>query len=163
MSEEKIDGRSKEAREMKSQGLSGIEAPDALEGRQRNPDRKPFGSMVQKLAFPPRAGYHRHWFNEEPGRIAQALENGYLHVKDNASQKPVTRVVNKAGQQAFLMEIPQEWFDKDMADQQQAVNDKEDTIRRGQVDASDPRDRDGRFTNTAQGRRIDIRSTTARR
>ena len=163
MSEEKIDGRSREAREMKAQGLAGVEV-NGPEGRpQRNLDRKPFGSQVQKLAFPPRPGYHRHWFNEEPGRIPQALENGYAHVIDKATQKPVTRVVNKGGMQAFLMEIPQEWFEDDMAAQQKAVNDKEDTIKRGQVEAADPRERDSRFTNTAQGRKIDIRSTMARR
>jgi uncharacterized protein with von Willebrand factor type A (vWA) domain len=159
MSEEKIDGRSREARAMREQSLSTVE-----EGRPaRNPHRKPFGSQIQKLAYPPREGYHRHWFNDEPGRISQAKENGYNHVLDQATNKPLSRVVNSGGMQAYLMEIPREWFEDDMAAQQQAVDDRENTIRRGQVDASDPRDRDGRFTNKAQGRKIDIRSTMARR
>jgi hypothetical protein len=174
MSEEKNSGRA-ESREAKApQGapqslntISGTEPALSLdapgERHVRSPDRKPFGSMVQKLAVPPRPGYHRHWFNEEPGRIGQALENGYNHVLDNATKKPIARVVNKAGQQAYLMEIPQAWFDEDMAAQQQAVDDKEDTIRRGQVEATDPRDRDARFRNTAQGRKIDIRSSATRR
>lgn len=165
MSEEKNETR----RESKTQGLSAA-APsaslelDGPEGRHaRSPNRKPFGSMVQKLAVPPREGFHRHWFNEEPGRIDQAKENGYNHVLDAATKKPITRVVNKAGQQAFLMEIPKEWFDEDMAVQQEAVDDKEKTIRRGQVTAANPEERDSRFYPTAQGRKIDIRSAATRR
>lgn len=168
MSEDKNETRSRPAREA-PQSLAAAAPPASLalddgpESRHvRSPNRKPFGTMVQKLAVPPREGYHRHWFNDEPGRVDQAKENGYNHVLD-ATSRSISRVVNKDGQQAYLMEIPKEWFDEDMAAQQQAVNDKEDTIRRGQVEASDPRDRDGRFRNTAQGRKIEIRSSASRR
>ncbi len=129
----------------------------------RSPTRKPFGSMVQKLAVAPRPGYHRHWFNEEPGRVDMAKENGWNHVLADATGKPVTRVVDKGGKQAWLMEIPQAWFDEDMAAQQQGVDDKEETIRRGQVQAADPKERDSRFYPTAQGRKIDIRQTMTKR
>lgn len=167
MSDERNENRPRNAPREQSLSSAAPDAALALDGPDgrhvRSPDRKPFGSMVQKLAVPPRPGYHRHWFNDEPGRVDQAKENGYNHVLDNATKKPIQRVVNKAGQQAWLMEIPQAWFDEDMAAQQQAVDDKEDTIRRGQVDASDPRDRDGRFRNTAQGRKIDIRNAMTKR
>jgi hypothetical protein len=159
--DDKIDGRTKEGRAMKEQSLASVDGPD---GRHvRSPNRKPFGSMIQKLAVQPRPGYHRHWFNDEPGRVDMAKENGYNHVLDPSTQKPVARVVNRGGQQAYLMEIPKEWFEDDLAAQQKGVDDKEETMRRGQVEASDPRDRDSRFTNTAQGRKIDIRNTMARR
>lgn len=170
MSDERNENRNRPSRDQVLAAASAAppSAPDASlaldgpDGRHvRSTTRKPFGSMVQKLAVPPREGYHRYWFNEEPGRVDQAKENGYNFVLD-ANKKPMTRVVNRAGQIAFLMEIPKEWFDEDLAAQQQAVDDKEDTIRRGQVEASDPRDRDGRFRNTAQGRGINIRNTMAR-
>jgi hypothetical protein len=174
MSEEKIDLRTKEGREMKAQGLSGVEVPSnghveaGPEGRRvSRENRKPFGTSTQKLAFPDREGYHRHWFNETPGRIQQALDAGYTHVIDAATQKPVTRIVGVTAQggalSGYLMEIPQEWFLEDMAANEKVNQEKEDTIRRGQVEAADPRERDSRFTNTAQGRKIDIRSTMARR
>lgn len=142
-----------------------VDGGESLEGGRfvRSANRKPFGSMVQKLAVPPRPGYHRHWFNEEPGRIDMAKENGWNHVLDTATGKPTTRVVNKGGLQAWLMEIPQVWFDEDMAAQQQGVDDKEKTIKRGQVDAADGRERDNHFYPTAHGRKIDIRQTMARR
>lgn len=163
--DEKIDLRTKEGRELKAQGLSGVETDEGPRVSREN--RKPFGSQTQKLAFPNREGYHRHWFNETPGRIKQAQDAGYTHVIDEATQKPVTRVVGVTAQggplNGYLMEIPQEWWESDMADNEKTVKEKEDTIRRGQVEATDPRDRDGRFTPTAQGRKIDIRSTMARR
>lgn len=98
--------------------------------------RKPFGSQIQKLAYETRAGYHRHWFNDSPGRIEQALEAGYTHVEDKESKK-VSRVVgiNPAGgaQMGFLMEIPQEWYDEDMARQAEIDAEKERAIKSGSV------------------------------
>ena len=42
---------------------------DTLPRQQRKPFvRKPFGTFDQKLAYPSREGFHRHWFNDEPGR-----------------------------------------------------------------------------------------------
>jgi hypothetical protein len=165
--EEKIDLRTKEGRELKAHGLAGIDSDGPDTRRVSRENRKPFGSQTQKLAFPAREGFHRHWFNDQPGRIKQAQDAGYTHVIDEATQKPVTRVVGVTAQggplDGYLMEIPTEWWESDMADNEKTVKEKEDTIRRGQVEAADPRERDSRFTATAQGRKIDIRSTMARR
>jgi hypothetical protein len=99
-------------------------------------DRKPFGSQTQKLAYPPRTGFHRHWFNEEPGRIDAALAAGYTHVEDKEGRK-VQRIVgvNTAGGplNAYLMEIPEEWYQEDMAEQQRLVDEKDAAIREGSV------------------------------
>lgn len=167
MSEEKIDLRTKEGRALKEHGLSGIEV-NAPEGRRISREhRKPFGSQTQKLAFEKRDGYFHYWFNDTPGRIAAAKDAGYTHVIDQTTQKPIQMVVGVTAQggplHGFLMEIPEEWHAEDMARNEAAVREKEETIRRGQVEAADPRERDSRFTNTAQGRKIDIRSTMARR
>ena len=77
--------------------------------------RKPFGAMEQKLYWPKRPGYHRHWFNDTPGRIDAALQAGYAHVTGR-DEKPVCRVVGKreggGGLMGYLMEIPEEWFQR---------------------------------------------------
>lgn len=165
MSEEKIDLRTKEGRAMKEQGLASIDGVE--ERRISRQNRRPFGSQTQKLAFKRREGYHHHWFNDVPGRIDAAKDAGYTHVVDVVSNKNVQMVVGVTAQglplTAFLMEIPEEWFKDDMDAQQKQIDAKEATIRRGQVDAADPRERDDRFYNSAQGRKIDIRSTMARR
>ena len=101
--------------------------------------RKPFGAMTLKLAYPERPGFHRHWFNETVGRIQRAQEAGYEHVV--AEGKPVQKVVGTAegggALNAFLMEIPQEWYDEDMAAQQREIDDKEKAIKRGELEGQD--------------------------
>lgn len=101
------------------------------------PNRKPFGALEQKLAYPAREGFHRHWFNDNPGRTARALEAGYEFVKGNDG-KNVSRIVGTAEGggplSAYLMEIPEEWWKADLAEQQKQVNDKEDTMRRGELE-----------------------------
>lgn len=100
--------------------------------------RKPFGSQDQKLAYPVRDGFHRHWFNETPGRIDSALEAGYTHVLDKDSKK-VCRVVGVSTSggplTAWLLEIPEEWYLDDMKRQQQIVDEKDAAIRQGALDA----------------------------
>ena len=107
--------------------------------------RQPFGSQVQKLAYEARAGYHRHWFNDSPGRIEQALAAGYTHVEDKEGKK-VSRVVgvgpSGGALLGFLMETPQEWYDEDMAAQQKIVDEREAAIKRGE---SDRQAGDGRY------------------
>ena len=107
-----------------------------LPRRPSKDSRKPFGSQNQKLAYPHRANFNRHWFNDSPGRIQQALEAGYTHVENREGAK-VSRVVgvNEGGGAltAYLMEIPQEWYDEDMASQQKQVDDMDRAIREGAV------------------------------
>lgn len=170
--ETKIDGRSREARQARTtETLADIPLPDAVsgeeEGKVTRSTRKPFGSQTQKLAFPQREGFHRHWFNDTPGRIDSAKEAGYVHVKDPVTGQNVQRVVGTTAQgtalMAFIMEIPKEWWDEDMAVYAKAADEKEESIRRGQVDKKSAQDRDDHFRNVAQGRKIDIRNTAQRR
>lgn len=111
----------------------------------RRASRKPFGAMDQKLAYAQREGFHRHWFNDTPGRVARAIEAGYEHVKDMAG-KTVSRVVGTAEGggplTAFLMEIPEEWYKQDMAAQQKDIDLKEEAIRRGKFESKEG---DGRY------------------
>lgn len=134
--------------------------------RRTRANRRPFGSTQQKLAYPSRPGYYRHWFVDNPGRIEFALEEGgWTPVKD-ARGKNVQRVtgVREGGvpQYSHLLEIPEEWHADDMAAQEQDVAQREDAIRRGMVNAKDAVDQK-RFYPSSEGRGIKISTTHARR
>lgn len=105
--------------------------------------RRPFGSQTQKLAYEARVGYHRHWFNDLPGRIEQALEAGYTHVEDREGKK-VSRVVGIAPsggpQTGYLMEIPEEWYEEDMARQAAIDTEREQAIKTGSVSGQPGKD-----------------------
>lgn len=106
----------------------------------KRPERKPFGSMSLKLAYPVRPGFHRHLFNDIPGRVQRAQEAGYEHVK-GGDGKPVCRIVGTAEGggplTAFLMEIPEEWYNADMKLEQEQIDAKEEVMRRGKFESPD--------------------------
>ena len=132
---------------------AGEEAP-----RERRKVRNPFGSQKLKMAWPPRTGYFRHWFNDEPGRVIEAQAGGYTFVQDH-SGKNVEIVVDKTtGKKAFLMEIPQEWYDEDMAEQQAKIEEMKSSISRGDIKQKSAQDGDERFYASAQGRKISVQS-----
>ena len=88
------------------------------------------------MVAPVRQGYRRYWFNDEPGRILRAQEAGYEHVTENGA--PIQRVVGRSADKsggliAYLMEIPQEWYDADMAAQQAERDAKMREIREGKL------------------------------
>lgn len=123
------------------------------EVRQR-PARKPFGTLEQKLAYPARPGFHRHWFNDAGNNVARAIEAGYTHVTGNDEGKNVSKLVGTAEGGgpliAFLMETPQEWHDEDMKEQQAQIDAKENSMRRGELESKEG---DGRYV-PQQGIRI---------
>lgn len=121
---------------------SGVEAT-----LQRKSNRKPFGSLQQKLARPRREGFRQHWFNDVAGRISRAQEAGYEHVKDRDGKIVCETVgVAEAGGplKAYLMEIPQEWYQEDMAAQQAENDERMAAIKnpRAGIKDADPRDHD---------------------
>ena len=173
--ESRIDGRSREARAARQVAQpqpSADNVPEVVEpagevaeGRLTRSTRRPFGAMAQKLAYPPREGFHRHWFNDNPGRVEFAVEEaGYKHVIDPRTGKNVSRVVGTreggAPITAFLLEIPQDWFNDDMKRYEEENAARDDAIRRGQVQAKNAQDQ-SRFYPSAQGR--DIKFQTIRR
>lgn len=95
--------------------------------------RKPFGAFTQKLAYPARPGYHRHWFSDEPGRVDEAVSNGWAHVNDKDS-KPVKRVVGRGrdggAMYGFLMELPKVFWDEDMQAKNDAAQARVDEIKK---------------------------------
>lgn len=143
-----------------AQAASGAAIPVAeAEGRRvSRTSRVPFGNFEQKLAYPTREGYRRYWFNDDPGRLQKALEAGYDHVFDPILKQNVQRIVGRAESGgplvAFLMEIPQEWFEDDMAAYQKIIDEKEAGYKRGSVESAT--DTPAVFRPEAQGRRIQI-------
>lgn len=146
------------------QGLSNVtqEAKTSIAPPVTRETRKPFGSTNQKLAYPARPGYHRHWFNDDHGRIDMASEAGYKHVaydKGPKTGKNVERIVGtrEGGHPitAFLMEITQEWRDEDMEKQETKNISVDEAIRRGQLDKVNPKDA-SKFYPSAQGRQISL-------
>ena len=113
--------------ELASRDQAAVELP-------RRANRIPFGSLEQKLAWPPREGYRRYWFKDSPGRVQRALEAGYEHVK-NKEGKNVSRITGVAegggAENSYLMEIPMEWFLEDMAREQKLIDEREAAMKRG--------------------------------
>lgn len=135
-----------------------------LPGRRAGFVRKPFGAREAKLKFPDRPGYHRHWFNDEPGRIIRAQEAGYEQVIDPRTGKPVCNVVGigrgGGALTAFLMEIPEEWYREDMAAQDGAVLDLLGQIKSGEYERPTGRDGQLRYAGSNRG---DISIATSNR
>lgn len=94
--------------------------------------RRQFGRQTQKLALPNRPGYKRYWFNDAPGQVQGALDNGWAHVLDK-DRKPLSRVVGSGRDggalRAYAMEIPQEFWDEDQERVHQAAKARIDAIK----------------------------------
>lgn len=127
--------------------------------------RRPFGTWDQKLAYPDREGFKRHWFNDEPGRIIRAREAGYEQVHDEAG-RPVSTVVGigRGGQPlvAFLMELPLQWYHEDMATQESVVHSLMTQIGRGEHAKPGGEDGNLRYSGSTRGD-IKIETGTSRR
>lgn len=95
--------------------------------------RKPFGARRQKLAYPDRPGFHRHWFHDTPGRIQSAIEAGYAHVKEDGRnvQRSVGVRGGGGGITAYLMEINLEWYKEDQKAKLKSRDEIDAEIRRG--------------------------------
>ena len=94
--------------------------------------RRPLGTYAQKLALDRRPGYHRHWFNDQPGRVDEAVANGWAHVADREG-KPLKRVVgsgrDRGALYAYAMEIPEVFWQEDMAARHADAQSRVDAIR----------------------------------
>lgn len=95
--------------------------------------RKPFGAYTQKLALPKRPGYHRHWFNDSPGRVEEALQAGWMHIQGK-DKTPLKRVVGTARDggplYAYAMELPEVFWEEDVAARDERARAPLDAIKR---------------------------------
>ena len=101
----------------------------------------------QKLALPKRSGYHTHWFNDEGGRIDDALSNGWAHRLDR-EKRPLRRAVgtgrDKGVLYAFAMDLPEVFWLEDLEARHKVAAARMDALkaqpfmaRKGQAQASD--------------------------
>ena len=105
--------------------------PAPMEG-----ERIPFEDLEQKMAWPARPGYRRYWFNDVPGRIARALRAGYTHVLDPDSGGHAEVMSDKGafgGRNSYLMEIPMQWYQEDMARNAEREKARLDDLRNGRA------------------------------
>lgn len=113
--------------------------------------RRPLGALTQKLALEKRPGYHTHWFNDEGGRIDDALANGWAHRLDK-DQKPTRRAVGRGRDSnvlyAYAMDIPEVFWLEDMQSRHQVASEKMESLKaqpfRAQAGQSKPSD-SGKF------------------
>lgn len=153
--------------------IEGVEFDEAgnveeFNGVQRG-KRRPFGRARAKLSYDKRDGFHRHWFNDVPGRLEDALAAGYAHVIGEHDGQKVCRTVGQHPQggplKAYLMETPMDWHVADLAAEQQIVDELDEAIRTGGVTPEGeagslagqegryiPKDRPIRITTTTRGR-----------
>lgn len=98
------------------------------------------GGFHLKLAVPEKKGFRRRWFNDTPGRLANAEELAYEHVVESGikSDSPDSRVRRLVGTQAsgqplyaYLMETPEAEFQAGIQDKEEAHAAFEASIRRG--------------------------------
>lgn len=131
--------------------------PETRETKGRK-KRVPLGTPKQKMGAPKRAGYVRRWVNDTPGRLIQAQEAGYEFVADEESAHEKGRAgarklrvgvtEEKVSLYAYLMEIPEEFYNEDQALKQEPIDQFEDQLRHGgKVSGADRgRDSDAFYT-----------------
>jgi hypothetical protein len=119
-----------------AEGL-GIRTPGE---RNKRPRRNLFNGTQQKLSvYGEIPGYRLYIFNDIPGRIEQALASGYEFVHRDELEIETSRTATEANTStdsrvrysistsgegplyAYLMKIPQEWFEADQAEQQDKI------------------------------------------
>jgi len=133
------------------------------EKSQRTPRKKRVPIATRnKLKAQAREGYHRRFFNDVDDRIAEAEAAGYEKVKGDVStgdqhvgagSKKGSCVAKSVGGgiTAYLMEIPQEYYDEDQAAKQAKIDKKE----MGMVKNINPREagEDGTYGKVTIGRK----------
>lgn len=125
--------------------------PDGLAAKLAG--RTPFGTRELKLDVEPIPGYVQRWFNDTPGRIERAKRAGYEHVleREGRDDEPKSRSVGTSegggGIRAYLMKIPEEFYNADFAAKMGALDTLDAEVMRGKhnVESGDgtyvPRDR----------------------
>ena len=107
-------------------------------------ERVPLGGKRLKMTAPDRKGYHRHWFNDVGTRLSDAQAAGYTFVHDEATldetegNEVSTRKRQAVGTQendqpmyAYLMEIPERFYQEDQAAKQAEIDETEAAMKRG--------------------------------
>lgn len=119
-----------------------------MAGAKKKRVRVPFGAHRLKLQTAQRPGYVRRWFNDTEDRVQRALDGGWqfvekgevtvgegaLHEESTDLNNYVSKIVSKgktASIRAYLMEIPQEYYDEDQALKEQVNKRVDEAILAG--------------------------------
>lgn len=130
--------------------------------------RAPFGTQTQKLALAERPGYKRHWFNDSPGRIEAAEENGWTKIK--AKDNKVVRRVVGSGRDggalyAYAMEIPTVFWQREMDARHRSAQARMDDIKKNPIRApagmAQPSDKEAFYSPAREA--LSIKETVAHR
>jgi len=113
------------------------EARPATRAETGRRERIPLGTPQQKLSAPTREGYVRRWINDDADRIHRAKAGGYDFVTDEIkTDGPGARVERFVGRKedgtpmkAFLMEVPQAFYDEDQKAKQKPADDFDAALR----------------------------------
>lgn len=134
----------------------------------------PMSAPIQRLSVPEREGYVRYWFRGEPARLHRALSAGYqfvhpddVHVNNfdlggssgNSGNTDLgTRVSMVSGDEGsdgnpgrlYLMEIPQELYDKGQESLQERNESVASALRSGLLgsDGEDAKDKSARYSKS---------------
>lgn len=113
--------------------------------------RVPFGNFRSKLQVTEGIkGYVLRWFNDQDGRIEQAVDGGYefvspdevsgigqgeLHQENSDVNARVSKIVSRGATnpiRAYLMKIKKEWYDEDQRAKEGRNQMIDDALRRGE-------------------------------
>lgn len=141
---ERVEAKLAEQAQPQQQVREEHQRANTEDGRRR---RGVFNGTTSKLSIGRTIpGYHLHWINDYPGRITQALENGYEFVKPEEVNGTVGQNTDLSGEKlrhivgtddsgnalyAYLMKIRQDWYDEDQAAIQHRNDIVDDAIRNG--------------------------------
>lgn len=123
---------------------------DRAEATQENRRKRiPLGVHRSKMSVPAELipdGYHGHWINDVDNRLMMAQQGGYDFAENNGRYKvgedindgnsdlgnKVSQVVDREkGTRAYLMIIPQEFYDEDQAAKLKSVDEIDKQIKQG--------------------------------
>ena len=124
-----------------------VESNKRAERRQRGAFNGTRGKLQVGYSIP---GYHLYIFNDTPGRITAATDNGYEFVHPEEVGGTTTNVVSRntdlgdkvrflvgsndgEPMYAYLMKIKQEWWEEDQADLAKRNKQIEQSIRGGKL------------------------------
>ena len=112
---------------------------ERVAGEQKRRTRGAFNGTTGKLSINHAflsPDYHYHWLNDSPGRIDQALENGYEMVtSEEIGGGAIERLVGvqDSGEplKAYFMKIRIDWYNEDQAALQNRVDRVDHAIKTG--------------------------------
>lgn len=118
-----------------------IEASTEIKSRSNRPKRTPLFKQ-RVLTANERPGYTRRWVTEKPGRLEAFQEAGWNFVTGNVDEIRDVRAQNASqigsaikqcvnpnvrdnAQNAYLMEVPTEWYEEDQKAKREIIRERE--------------------------------------